>query len=280
MAAPFPNLAVLSKDTIHRADRAVVDAFIEQRRVDFRRGQIGKAGRAEQIEHTLPRPGLQCARRAGSGFREERRPRSTPYAALQAGARDAERGAAGRYRAQFGQRCGERLGQAALLRPIGGGIGGSSSPSRSASFFWSSMIASARSRRRRSCAFSRWEAVSLADSGLVSAAMNCEATSIRLIKVDNDDLSPLVQRGSYGLLSLDQNSFNGKGFYAVFAALGVEVWLLSSQRGDEILLSRRNPSDLNSYIELNLDAEGIEILGKILWFISPSEAALVGVAAP
>ena len=35
------------------------------------------------------------------------------------------------------QRGGERLGQAALLGPMSGGTGGSSSPSRSASFFWS-----------------------------------------------------------------------------------------------------------------------------------------------
>ena len=41
---------------------AVVDALVEQGGVDFGRCQIGKAGRTEQIEHSLPRP---CRQRSG-----------------------------------------------------------------------------------------------------------------------------------------------------------------------------------------------------------------------
>jgi hypothetical protein len=63
----------------------VIDAFIKQRRVDFRRCQIGKAGRTEQIEHVLLRPRLLCARRVLSGFRKVGRPRPAPYDAFQAG---------------------------------------------------------------------------------------------------------------------------------------------------------------------------------------------------
>ena len=166
LATPLANFAVFGKDAIHCADRALVYAFIEQRRVDFRRRQIGKAGRPQQIEHVLPRPRRHCARRARARFRQASGLRPAPYAALQAGARDAECRTARRNGARRRQRGGERLGQAALLGPMSGGTGGSSSPSRSASFFWSSMIASARSRRRRSCAFSRLDAASLADSGI------------------------------------------------------------------------------------------------------------------
>jgi hypothetical protein len=56
----------------------VIDALIEQRRVDFRRCEVGKARRTEQIEHALPCPRRQCARRAGSGFRQAGGPRSAP----------------------------------------------------------------------------------------------------------------------------------------------------------------------------------------------------------
>jgi hypothetical protein len=59
----------------------------------------------------LPLAGRQGARRAGSGIRQAGlAARLPPHAALQAGARDAERCTAGGNRAQFGQRRSERVG--------------------------------------------------------------------------------------------------------------------------------------------------------------------------
>ena len=144
------------KDAIHCADRALVYAFIEQRRVDFRRRQIGKSGAtaADRARFAAAPPAL-CAAGSGAlsagqaGCDRRRTLRCRLAREMPSAAQLAEMGARRR------QRGGERLGQAALLGPMSGGTGGSSSPSRSASFFWSSMIASARSRRRRSCAFSR-----------------------------------------------------------------------------------------------------------------------------
>ena len=53
LLAAFADLAVLSEDAIHGADRAVVDAFIEQGGVDFGRRLIGEARRVQQIQHHL-----------------------------------------------------------------------------------------------------------------------------------------------------------------------------------------------------------------------------------
>ncbi len=47
LAAALSDLALGGKDAIHRADRAKIDAFIEQGRVDFGRGLIGEAGRTQ-----------------------------------------------------------------------------------------------------------------------------------------------------------------------------------------------------------------------------------------
>ena len=58
-------------------------------------------------------------------------------------------------------------------------IGTSGIPSKSASFFWTSMIASARSRRRLSCAFSRCTPANSAVSGLGSLCLGPRLTGVR-----------------------------------------------------------------------------------------------------
>ena len=49
--AAFADLLVLVQNAIHGADRAAVDALVEQGCVDFRRRLIGKARRVQHIEN-------------------------------------------------------------------------------------------------------------------------------------------------------------------------------------------------------------------------------------
>ena len=51
LLAAFADFAVLAEDAIHGADRAVVDAFIEQAGVDLGRRLVGEARRVQQIQH-------------------------------------------------------------------------------------------------------------------------------------------------------------------------------------------------------------------------------------
>ena len=52
LLAAFADFAVLSKNAIHGADRAVVDAFIEQAGVDFGRRLVCEARRMQQLHTT------------------------------------------------------------------------------------------------------------------------------------------------------------------------------------------------------------------------------------
>ena len=54
LPAPFADLAVLVEDPVNGADRPMIDAFIEESGVDFRRCLIGETWRVQQIQHRLP----------------------------------------------------------------------------------------------------------------------------------------------------------------------------------------------------------------------------------
>ena len=58
------NLAAGIEDSIHRADRAEVDALVEQGCVDFGRREVSEAGRAVKIENVLTQSGRQRPLRA------------------------------------------------------------------------------------------------------------------------------------------------------------------------------------------------------------------------
>ena len=62
------NLAAGIEDPVHCADRAVIDALVEQGGVDFGRGQISKAGRSEEVEDDLTRFCRERPRRAGARY--------------------------------------------------------------------------------------------------------------------------------------------------------------------------------------------------------------------
>ena len=53
LVAAFANFVVLDEDAVHGADRAVVDAFIQQAGVDFGGCLVGEARRMQQVQHHL-----------------------------------------------------------------------------------------------------------------------------------------------------------------------------------------------------------------------------------
>ena len=60
LLAAFADFAMPAEDAIHGADRAVVDAFIEQSGVDLGRCLVGEARRMQQIQHDLLLRTVQC----------------------------------------------------------------------------------------------------------------------------------------------------------------------------------------------------------------------------
>jgi len=54
LAAAFRDLAKGCEDAVHAADRAQIDALVEQGRVDLDRGLIGEARRAQLSKHLIP----------------------------------------------------------------------------------------------------------------------------------------------------------------------------------------------------------------------------------
>src|SRR3954462_74240 len=69
LVAALPNLVMVVQDAVQDADRAEVDALVEQGGVDLRRGEIGKARLAQLVEHGLSFFGRQRTGRAGTGRR-------------------------------------------------------------------------------------------------------------------------------------------------------------------------------------------------------------------
>jgi hypothetical protein len=83
--AAFADFAVLSKNAIHGADRAVVDAFIEQTGVDLGRRLVCEARCMQQIQHHLLLRIAQCPDRLRSLAGDRRRRGQVGAAALDTG---------------------------------------------------------------------------------------------------------------------------------------------------------------------------------------------------
>ena len=62
LPTPFANFAMLAQQPIHRADRAMIDAVIQQCGVDFRGRLIRETRRVKQIQH---HPLLRTGQRTG-----------------------------------------------------------------------------------------------------------------------------------------------------------------------------------------------------------------------
>ena len=52
LIAAFADLAVFDQDAIQGADRAKIDALVQQGGIDLRGGQIDEPGRSQKIKHT------------------------------------------------------------------------------------------------------------------------------------------------------------------------------------------------------------------------------------
>ena len=52
LVAPFTDLTVFGQDAIQGADRAKIDALVQQGGIDLRGGQIDEPGCSQKIEHT------------------------------------------------------------------------------------------------------------------------------------------------------------------------------------------------------------------------------------
>ncbi len=59
LIATFADFAMVVQDAIHRANRAVVLAFIEQGGMDGRRRLVDEAWRVQQVEHDLSLVGTE-----------------------------------------------------------------------------------------------------------------------------------------------------------------------------------------------------------------------------
>src|SRR5450631_4402126 len=164
LPAPFADFVMLGENAIHGADRTRMDALVEQAGVDFGWGQIDKPRLPQVVEDDL------------ALLRDKRPPWRWPWAhgrkrlspeslaAMKAGARQTKRRAGG----------GD---QAAAWRQARHGVHQDSSsleagrPSNTATFFWISMIASARSNRCFRRGLSRRESASSTARGFGSAVL-------------------------------------------------------------------------------------------------------------
>jgi hypothetical protein len=69
LVAAFADLAVSGQDAIRGADRAKIDALVQQAGIDLRGGQIDEPGGSQKIEHTAA-----FFRSKGTRWRELGRP--------------------------------------------------------------------------------------------------------------------------------------------------------------------------------------------------------------
>ena len=106
------------------------------------------------------------------------------------------------------------------------------------------------------------------------AALHCEATHVRLYHFRNDDLAPLVPRGSYGFVSLDETTFSQPGYYLVVSGHDLEVWAIVQGGPAAIKAARGDILNRDSYRDYPLQADGVTIAGRVLWLLAPVGANL------
>ena len=84
LVSALPDLGVLVKDAVHRADGAVIQPFVKQGGIDLRRRLVHEPVGAQEFEHGLFILQTQRARRRGSapGFAGRKsRPEAIPIVA-------------------------------------------------------------------------------------------------------------------------------------------------------------------------------------------------------
>src|SRR5687768_9503890 len=138
LIAPLTYLTRLRENAVHRADRAEVPAlFIEQSTNDLRRRHVDESFRVRDVHHLLPFFGGQRTRWSGP------RLRARGYASpVERRSRNREHGA----RSENTDKRDELFDGVHSFSPFLSGVG-RSIPNAIESFFWTSMIASACTRR-------------------------------------------------------------------------------------------------------------------------------------
>ena len=137
LAPTLLDLAILMQDPVHGADRAMVEALVEQGCVDFGRSLVHEPRLAQQVDDALAFVSRQSPRGFGPWADSHGRPCRRHLAAMEGGARQPDRRAGGgdHPTARRQGRHGVHQGSSPLT------IG---RPSSKATFFWISMTASAR----------------------------------------------------------------------------------------------------------------------------------------
>jgi hypothetical protein len=138
LIAALANLRVLAEHAMHRPHRTDVAAFVQERREHFGRRKVDQSRLVQRIEQSLTLGVAEAARRRSS-----------------LGLRAVDRRAMPAVRRAVDAQCGASRDDAEIRYKTEGGhhslsssIGGSAIPSTCESFFWTSMIASARSPTR------------------------------------------------------------------------------------------------------------------------------------
>src|SRR6516162_1091543 len=166
LIAALTDFLVGGQDAVHGADRAMVDALVEQAGVDLGGRLVGKARRAQKVEHGLAFHHRQRAPWARPGAHDAWSDQ-TGALTVDAGARHVHgRAGAGGQTRPWCQRDDRVHHDTSSLSGVASGI-----PSSAATFFWISMIASARSNLRPRRAFSRLACASSAAKGFGTAGL-------------------------------------------------------------------------------------------------------------
>src|SRR5271163_3882224 len=162
--AAFADFLVGSQDAVHGADRAMVDALVKQDGVDLGGCLVGKTRGAQKVEYGSTFHNGQRPPWARPGPTRRRRPGHAGALTVDAGARDVHS------RAGAGDQTGRHQRDDRIHHDLSSPSGVASGiPSRAATFFWISMIASACSNLRPRRAFSRLACTSSAAKGLRAA---------------------------------------------------------------------------------------------------------------
>jgi hypothetical protein len=90
LLAPLPDFLGCGQEAVHGADRAVVDALVEQAGIDLGGRLIGEARRVQKVQHDLAFDGGQGTERFRSGATHGLWPRQTPALTIDAGARQVQ----------------------------------------------------------------------------------------------------------------------------------------------------------------------------------------------
>src|ERR1051325_453126 len=141
LVAALLQFAVFSQNSMHATNRTEIDSFVQQGGIDLSRSLVLKAFRVHTIQHCLTLGGQQ-----GASRRRSSRQRFWRDSRLQAAIPGSSCHAHGTTGGCLAYARSQQFNSAHSF-PSSIGVSGIGFPNRAASFFWTSMISSAFSRR-------------------------------------------------------------------------------------------------------------------------------------